>query len=77
MDQRKTHLRIDFVVQEVADDETTSDNDLRYIKFGDDIAIPHVRDFFDRCGLAMQTRFQRRDVRSKHGLRVKEHHGKR
>jgi len=61
-EQRRTHLRIDFIVQEVSDDGLTPDDDLRYIKFGDDVPIPHVRDFFDRCGNAMSTMFRQGDA---------------
>ena len=55
---RKTHLRIDFVVREVADEEGIPEDDLRYVRFGDDVPIPFVRDFFDRCGNAMATLFK-------------------
>jgi hypothetical protein len=55
---RKTHLRIDFMVQEVADDETVSPDDLRHCRFGDDVALSDVRDFFDRCGHAMGLMFR-------------------
>lgn len=58
MSERKTHLRIDFVVQEVSDDETVSPEDLRYVRFGDDVRTGDVRDFFDRCGHAMGMMFR-------------------
>jgi len=38
--------------------EEARKNDLRYIRFGDDVPIPHVRDFFDRCGNAMGLMFR-------------------
>jgi hypothetical protein len=57
-DAPKTHLRIDFIVREVSDDGLTPDDDLRYVKFGDEVPIAHVRDFFERCGNAMGTMFR-------------------
>ncbi len=55
---RKTHLRVDFIVQEVADDDSVPTDDLRYIRFGDDVQLADVRDFFDRCGNAMGLMFR-------------------
>jgi len=57
-DTPRTHLRIDFIVREVSDDGQTPEDDLRYVRFGDDVPIAHVRDFFDRCGSAMGTMFR-------------------
>jgi len=57
MIDRKTHLRIDFVIQEVADDDTPA-SELRHISFGDDVPIVHVRDFFQRCMDAMGLLFK-------------------
>lgn len=53
-----TRLRIDFVVREVCPDGTVHEDDLRFIKFGDEVEKVHVRDFFDRVAHAMGLMFQ-------------------
>lgn len=53
-----THLRIDFIVREVCTDGSVPDDDLRYIKFGDDVQKSHAKDFIDRCGLAVGLMFK-------------------
>lgn len=58
MNEKKTHLRIDFVVREVSSDGLTPDEDLRYVKLGDDVQMSDVRSFFERCGNAMATVFR-------------------
>jgi len=55
---RKTHLRIDFVVREVCDDGSVAEDDLKFVRFGDDIDALSVRDFFERCGHAMGLMFR-------------------
>lgn len=56
--QPRTHLRIDFVVREVCDDGSISADDLRFIRFGDDVPVHQAKDFFDRCGHAVGLMFK-------------------
>ena len=55
---RNTHLRIDFVVREVCPDGSVPDDELKFIRFGDEMAITNAKDFFDRCGHAMALMFR-------------------
>lgn len=55
---RNTHLRIDFVIREVCDDGTVGEDDLRFIRFGDDVPTHQAKDFFDRCGHAVGLMFK-------------------
>lgn len=55
-------LRIDFQVREVADDGMTllDPADSRYVTLGDFIKATDIRDFFDRCGLAIDNLYHHR-----------------
>lgn len=54
----KTHLRIDFIIREICPDGSVPEEDLRYIKFGDEVQKSHAKDFFDRCGHAIGLMFK-------------------
>lgn len=54
---RNTKVRIDFVVREVCYDRSVPEDDLKYIRFGDEVGYSSVRDFFERCGHAMGLMF--------------------
>lgn len=53
-----TRLRIDFVIREVSTDGTVPDEDLRFIRFGDDVELSDAKDFFSRCGDAVGLMFK-------------------
>ncbi len=55
---RNTRIQIDFVVREVCDDGTVPEEDLKYVRFGDEVAHSMVKDFFDRSGEAMGLMFK-------------------
>ena len=55
---RNTKLRIDFIVREVCEDGSVPEEELRYVKFGDECSMAYVRDFFDRAGNAMGLMFK-------------------
>lgn len=55
---RNTRIRIDFVVREVCDDGSVPEDELRFIRFGDDVPASYVKDFFDRTGNAMSLMFR-------------------
>jgi hypothetical protein len=56
--ERNTRVRIDFIVREVCDDGSVPDDDLKFIKFGDEVSHGLVKDFFDRSGHAMGLMFR-------------------
>lgn len=55
---RTTFLRIDFVVREVSPDGSVPPDDLRYVRFGEDVSASGIRDYFERISLALTTLFQ-------------------
>jgi len=50
---RNTRIRIDFVVREVCDDGSVPEDELRFVRFGDDVDRSDVAGFFDRTRLAL------------------------
>jgi hypothetical protein len=50
-----SRLRIDFQVREIT---AEAGQEPRYVTFGDEVDMGKVREFFDRCGLGVDTMFQ-------------------
>ena len=46
------------MIREVCDDGSVSEDDLRHIRFGDDVPVTGAKDFFDRCGQAVGLMFR-------------------
>lgn len=55
--QRNVRVRVDFVVREICDDGSVPEDELRFIRMGDDVAPTHVSDFFTRVGNAINLIF--------------------
>ena len=50
-----SRLRIDFQVRELT---AEAGQEPRYVTFGDEVDMGKVKDFFDRCGIAVDIMFQ-------------------
>jgi hypothetical protein len=55
---RNTQIRIDVVVREICSDGSVPDDDLRFVRFGEEVRPSGVGDFFQRSGHAMSLIFR-------------------
>lgn len=54
----RTSVRIDFVVREVCHDGSVPEDELRFVRFGEEVSTSGVPDFFQRVGQAMSLMFR-------------------
>lgn len=55
---RNTRIRIDFVVRETCDDGSVPEEELRFVRFGDEMHACNVKEFFLRSAEAMSVMFR-------------------
>ena len=50
---KPSHLRIDFVIRELSPDGSVPEDDLRFVRFGEEVALDAAKDFFQRVAEAV------------------------